>query len=187
MWPECGGMCLCRTRIRDRFGRTRSAMLQWWCNLIIIFFTHELLRRSGTCGPDSDSPRRHCNVDNTRLSQDIFCSRSNGWIETNYNKDIYCQEPQTIYCQGKLWIEQDIESSLMRIQRNQECMQSMTERSANPNLLRLWVNTQVCIILKQNNWLHHNLGGCQVTSYGTEGWDIARTEIFEILFIILQD
>ncbi len=31
------------------------AMLRWWCNLIIIF-THELLRRAGTCDPNSDSP-----------------------------------------------------------------------------------------------------------------------------------
>jgi hypothetical protein len=46
--------------------------------LIIIFFTHEWLRRAGTCDPNSDSPRRHCNADNTLMSQDIFCLRSNG-------------------------------------------------------------------------------------------------------------
>ena len=181
------GMCVCRTRIRDRFGRTRSAMLWWWCNLILIFFTHELFRRSGTCGCNSDSPRRHCDVDITCMSQDIFFSISNGWIETNYNKDILSGTSNEIYYQGKSWIERDIELPLMNIQRKQECMQSTMKISANLNLLCWWVYTRVCIILKQNNWLRQNLGRCRVTSYGTEGWDIARTEIFEILFIILQD
>ena len=69
MCDQSEGMCLCLTRIRDRFGRTRSAMLRWWYNLIIIFFTHELLRGDGTCGPNSDSPRRHCNVDNINGSE----------------------------------------------------------------------------------------------------------------------
>ncbi len=102
-------------------------------------------------------------------------------------RHILSRTSNEIYWQGKRWIERDIEWSLMKIQRKQECMQSMMERAVNPNLLRSWVNTRVCIIWKQNNWLRHNLGRCRVTSYGTEGWDIARTEIFEILFITLQD
>ncbi len=100
----------------------------------------------------------------------------------------YCQEPQTrsiVRESAELSGISDCPWSRSRASRS-VCSQRQKDLQIQIFCVYEW--TLESVLFKRTEQLTSSLlGRCRVTSYGTEGWDIARTEIFGMLFIILQD
>jgi hypothetical protein len=130
-------MRIYRTRIRDRFSRTRSAMLLWWCNLIIILFTNELLRGEGTYGPNQTAKSGTVMLTTYVGLKTFYVRDRTGELRPITTTKHILSRTSNEVSSGKALNRAEypfnIELFWMKIQRKQECIQSMTERYANPN------------------------------------------------------